>query len=196
MTNKLKCFILSFTLIFSFVFLPGCTTIMSEQIREQALPDLNLSKVMEKPDSFKGKTVIWGGEIVETVNQKDGTALVTVYQRPLTSYYAPDIYSDSEGRFLLKADKYLDPYAYRKGRKITVGGVILGGENRREGEIEYWYTVITAKEIYLWNESYYSSPDPVNYYNDPFRNCCPYYYHPQPRHNRTNRLDRIPLPFD
>ena len=197
MILKYKYIALMVVSLLSFLLLSKCAHVMSDKVRGEAVPVLQLKQVSQDPESFKGKTVIWGGEIVATENQKDGTALVTIYQRPLTSYYAPDIYSDSEGRFILKTDKYLDPYSYSKGRKITIGGVILGGENKREGEIEYWYTAVSAKEIHLWDEAHYRNSDPFYYYNDPFWNCCPYYYsRPPQRHNRPNRLDRIPLPFD
>jgi outer membrane lipoprotein len=184
MTQKLKYPVI--LVIFFFLF--GCVHIISDKIRDQAVPDLQLKQVSLDPDSFKGKTVIWGGEIVETVNQKDGTSFVTIFQRPLNINDAPDLNTESEGRFIIKSDKYLDPYAYRKGRKITVGGVILGGENKREGEIDYWYTIVSAKEIYLWNESYYNDVRPFDDFYNPFWNYPYYYDHPHHQHHHNNRL--------
>ena len=174
-----------------FFSLFGCVHVISNKIKDQAVPELQLKQVSQNPDTFKGKTVIWGGEIVETVNQKDGISLVTIFQRPLTYNDAPDLTSESEGRFIIKSEKYLDPYAYRKGRKLTVGGVILGGENKREGDIDYWYTIISAKELYLWNESYYNNVRPFYDFYDPFWH---YPYYPDHSHHRRHRLNVLPWP--
>ena len=48
----------------------------------------------------------------------------------------------SEGRFLMLADKYLDPYVYRKGKRITVAGEILGEKTKPLGELDYRYPLL------------------------------------------------------
>jgi outer membrane lipoprotein len=74
----------------------------------------------------------------------------------------------SEGRFLILIEKYLDPYLFRKGRKITVAGEIQGEKIKPIGEMDYRYPLVLSKQIYLWEEyDYY----PVPYYH-------PYYYDP------------------
>jgi len=98
---------------------------------------------------------VWGGEIVQTVNQKDGTTLVEVFQRPLGWRGEPKGTRASEGRFLILAEKYLDAYIFRRGRKITVAGEIQGEKIRPIGEMDYRYPLLLSKEIYLWEEYYY-----------------------------------------
>ena len=67
----------------------------------------------------------------------------------------------SEGRFLIVADKYLDPYIFQTGRKITVAGDIQGEEIKSLGKMDYRYSVLLSKQIYLWENYYYY---PYSYY--------------------------------
>jgi len=73
----------------------------------------------------------------------------------------------SEGRFLILTDKYLDPYIFRRGKKITIAGEILGEKIKPLGEMDYRYPIVSSKQIYLWPEYYYR-PYPYYYYYDPW----------------------------
>ena len=95
--------------------------------------NLNLKNI--NPNFYKGKSVVWGGEIIETENQKDGTTQIEVFQKPLGWGEEPKDTVDSEGRFLVIADKYVDPYLYQTGRKITVAGEIRGEEIKPLGKM-------------------------------------------------------------
>jgi len=72
----------------------------------------------------------------------------------------------SEGRFLVLYDKYLDPYLFRNGKKITVAGEIIGEKIKPLGEMDYRYPILSSKQIYLWPEYYYYSYP--YYYYDPW----------------------------
>jgi len=72
-----------FLLLALMVFLSGCVHVISKDLRIKSDPSLTLSQVRQNPDTFKGKLVVWGGEIIETVAQKDATTQIEVYQRPL-----------------------------------------------------------------------------------------------------------------
>jgi len=49
-----------------------------------------------------------------------------VFQRALGWRGEPKETTASEGRFLVLIEKYLDPYLFRSGKKITVAGEIEG----------------------------------------------------------------------
>jgi len=160
--------VLSFIVIACLFLLAGCAHVISKDIRVKVDPSLTFEKVIQNPIAYKGKTVVWGGEIVETLNQKNETTEIEVFQIPLDSNDAPKVSNGSEGRFLILVNKYLDPYLYRKGRRITVAGEILWEKILPLGEMDYRYPVISSKQIYLWEEYYYP-PYPYSY---PY----PYYY--------------------
>ena len=160
------------------LLLSGCTSIVSKNLREQADQTITFHQVFQNPAEHKGKVVIWGGEIIETVNRKDGMTSLEVFQRPLGWRDEPRETLDSGGRFIALIEKYLDPYLFRKGAKITVAGPILGEEVRPVGQLDYRYPVISVKQIYLWQNYVYPpvlSP-PYAYY-DPW---WPYPYGPWP----------------
>ena len=139
----------------------GCAPI-SKELRAQADRTLTFQHVFQNPEAYKGKIAIWGGEIIETINQKDGTTLIVVLQRPLDWMEEPKI-QRSEGRFIILVEGYVDPYVFRKGRRITVAGEILGRKAMRLGELEYPYPLFLSKQIYLRGERYYY-PHPAPYY--------------------------------
>jgi outer membrane lipoprotein len=148
------------------VFFSGCAHVISKDLRNQVDSSLTFEKVFQNPMAYKGKTVVWGGEIVDTLNQKNGTSEIEVFQIPLDSWTdAPKASNVSEGRFLIKVNKYLDPYLYHEGMRITVGGEISGEQIKPLGEIDYRYPVVSSKQIYLWDDYYYYPyPYPYSYY--------------------------------
>ena len=72
-----------FLLLFFSILLTGCAHVISKDLRASADPSLTFKQVHQNSNTYKGKFVVWGGEIIETVNQKDGTTLIEVFQRPL-----------------------------------------------------------------------------------------------------------------
>ena len=122
---------------------------------------LTLQEVSENPEAYKGKIVIWGGEIVQTMNQKDGTTLIAVLQRPLNRIEEPEVTKPSGGRFLVFSRDYLDAFIFEEGIKVTVAGEILGEKIKPLGEIQYRYPSILSEEVYLWRYHFYY---PSRYY--------------------------------
>ena len=165
MSNRFQWFLL----LFFFILLTGCAHVISKDLRASADPSLTFRQVHQNSNTYKGKFVVWGGEIIETVNQKDGTTQIEILQRPLGWRGEPKETQVSEGRFLILADQYLDPYVYRKGREITVAGEILGEKIKSLGEMDYRYPLLSSKQIYLWPEYYY--------YPYPYYDYDPWWYH-------------------
>ena len=156
----------SFLLLFLAVLLSGCVHVISKDLRESADPGVAFREILKNPNAYRGKSVVWGGEIIETTNKQDGTTLIEVFQRSLNWREEP--IGSSEGRFLVRVDSYLDPYVYSQGRKITVAGEILGEDVRPLGEMDYRYPLVRSKQLHLW-EYYY----PSSYYYPPW-----WYYDP------------------
>ena len=152
-------------LLSTFILLSGCAHVISRDLGNQVDTTLTFQQVLQNPNAYKGKMVVWGGEIIEAVNQKDGTTLIEVLQRPLGWREEPRQTIASEGRFLALVDRYLDPYVFRKGRKVTIAGEILGEEIKPIGKMDYRYPFLLSRQIYLWEDYYYY---PVPYYYDPW----------------------------
>ena len=53
----------------------GCTHVISETVRQQAQPSVSFAELRTNPEALKGRTVILGGEILQTTNLRDGTRI-------------------------------------------------------------------------------------------------------------------------
>jgi outer membrane lipoprotein len=129
----------------------GCAHVISSEVRQSVKEDLAFPAVLQDPDSFRGEMVIWGGVIVETENRREGTSLILL-ETPLDSQGFPEDAEHSRGRFIARTRAYLDPEVYRKGRKVTMAGEVVGKELRGLGEMEYAYPVLSVRELHLWKE--------------------------------------------
>ena len=151
------------TAILTIILMAGCASVISREALDQVDQSIRFEQILEDPEAFEGRTVLLGGEIIETQNLLDKT-LIIVVQRPLCYRDRPCAEGDSEGRFIVSTPDFLDPAIYRAGRKITVVGSVKGKEVRPLGEIEYAYPVISEKEIYLWPSEQDSSTQPRVYF--------------------------------
>jgi outer membrane lipoprotein len=131
------------------LLLIGCSHVISKDVLKQVDKNVTFAQLAKDPDAYKGKTVLFGGEIIETKNFADKSQVV-VLQHPLDSRDRPVAGDVSEGRFIVTAPGLLDPAIYSPGRKITVAGQVVGKEKHPLGEIEYTYPVIEKQGLYLW----------------------------------------------
>ena len=120
--QRLKRPSLFFLPILLILLVSGCAHVISKEIRKNLDPSLTLRQVQQNPSAFARKSVVWGGEIIQVINQEDGTTEIEVFQEPLNYRGKPPKTVASEGRFLALANEFLDPYIYWEGRRITVAG--------------------------------------------------------------------------
>jgi len=135
-------------LLVGIFFIASCAP-FSRTIMDQIDPNLSFSAVLKDPSAFVGKTVLWGGIIIETLNDPHET-IIKVRQTDLDYQTRPANLDRSQGRFLVTYSEFLDPAIYKEGREITVAGQIRGEEVLPLGNSNYTYPVVAAKEIHLW----------------------------------------------
>ncbi len=144
--------IINFLILMLLILLfSGCVRAISQELRTQVDYTATIPEVLEKPDAFMGKTVMWGGVIASTRNIKEGTQ-IEIVAKPLHFDGRPGKGDQSEGRFLSIYKGFLDTVIYAKGREVTVGGSLKGIKKQPLDEIEYTYPVVMAKEVHLWPE--------------------------------------------
>ncbi len=138
--------------LLSVLLLPllACAPAVSKQVRQQADQSLSFPVLSADPDAYKGKIVILGGVIAQITTKPEQTELEIV-QKNLDSSNEPETTDTSYGRFLVIADRFLDPLIYKKDRKITVAGEVTGSEVRKLDTLDYRYPVIKALELKLWS---------------------------------------------
>lgn len=129
--------------------LNGCSPAISKEVRDAVDPAATFESVLHDPDSFKGKTVLWGGKIIQTRNTKD-TTWIELLQQPLARNDRPIRGSASEGRFLIQHEGFLDPAVYGPGLELTLVGEVRGRETRPLDEGEYSFPVVSDRQLVLW----------------------------------------------
>ena len=156
-------------LLFSFIFTSGCAHVIQKDFRVKADPSLTFGEVLKNPNNYKGKTVIWGGEIIQALPQENGTNLIEVLEWPLSWRGEPLRTVSFQGRFLVFVKEPLDLSLYKRGTKITVAGEIQGAIQGQKieslGDIAYRYPIISSRQIHIWKDFFqYSAPyDPRRY---------------------------------
>ena len=144
------------------IMLNACTPVISPQLMDRVDRNLTYSLLASQPDESRGKIVLLGGTIVQTVPKPKETE-IEVVQKQVSSSGEPYLTDKSEGRYLVVVDRFLDPAIYRPGRDITVAGEVQGSVLRRLGEIDYRYPVIAALELHLWKEPLSPQAYPYSY---------------------------------
>jgi outer membrane lipoprotein len=153
---------------------PVSCAVISQPIRSEAETPVPFPTLVAEADTFKGRTVILGGYILETTNRESET-VIKVLQVPLRLGEEPGLKDSSEGRFLIYHQEFLDPEVFSKDRVLTVAGEVIGAgfEETRADPIRY--LKLKSREIYLWPEyATYNYPYPPW----PF----PYFWYDYPYH--------------
>jgi outer membrane lipoprotein len=137
----------------------GCAPVISTEMKLVADTSITFKAVEQNPGAYKGKTVLWGGRIVRTLPQEDGSVLIEVLEWPLGFWDEPRKTVTFQGRFLVLVKEPPDLSIYKRGSRITLAGEI-------QGEIEgskikgltdptYRYPVVLNNEMHVWKSHSY-----------------------------------------
>ena len=141
------------------VFLFACAPI-SQETRGGVDTSLTFKEVAQSPDTHNGKVVLWGGEIIQTLSQDDGSTLIEVLEWPLSWTERPRRTVSFQGKFLVLLKEPVVPSLYRRGASITVAGGIQGSVEgdkiRSVSDPTYRYPLLLSREIHVWK--YHSYP--------------------------------------
>ena len=140
-------------LLVAVIGLAGCAPPFSKEMLGRVDRGITFRELQKDPDMYKGRWVMLAGVIIETRNTKEGTS-IEVLQKPMDRQGRPHDTDDTEGRFIITTDRFLDAAVYYPGRRITVLAEMGGRKVLPLGEIEYQYPVVVPKELHLWEPSY------------------------------------------
>ncbi len=142
----LRAFFLGF--LVPLFLLGGCASVVPRELRKEVDRSISFAELKMNPDAYLGRTVVLGGEIIETENLPDETQL-EMLQKPLGDGDRPVDTGWSEWRFLISYAGYLDPANYSSGRCVTAVGEVLGSKSLKIGEAEYQAPIISGKFLHL-----------------------------------------------
>lgn len=109
--------------------------------------------VVAERSRAEGRTVQWGGLLVQATNRPDDTDL-EILAYPLTRGGEPRTGRTPLGRFVARWSGYLDPAEYAPGRMVTVVGTVRGTLQGQVGEAEYTYGLVAVEQLHLWPRDY------------------------------------------
>ncbi|MGM0480424.1 MAG: Slp family lipoprotein [Pseudomonadota bacterium] len=138
-------------LVIAALFLAGCST-FPEPIataNEDAL--VSYQSATEHADQVVGERARWGGVVADVRNGDDMTIIEMVHF-PLKSWGRPLVGDDTQGRFLVLVDKFIDPQVYEQGRSLTALGTLQPPQSGKIDDYTYTYPVLKADGIYLWEK--------------------------------------------
>jgi outer membrane lipoprotein len=131
--------------------LVGCDTgnvippSLERQVARVAFPELQASV-----DSYRGRLVLLGGEVLSAKQLKTGTK-IEVLQLPLNFLDEPSgDRTTSQGRFLAVKQGFLDPLTLPTGTKVTIVGEVTGGSTQPLDEMEYTYPMLEIRHLKIW----------------------------------------------
>lgn len=136
---------------------------------ETGPPTPPFDQIKSAPDSFKGQTLVLGGQVLGAKRLKDGTR-IEVLQLPLNDAQQPTLdLMKSQGRFVAIQREFLDPATLPHGTFITITGEVTGSMTMPLDETDYSYPVIDVKTLHTWTSSqdsnqWRSRPYPYPYY--------------------------------
>ncbi|ODT45243.1 MAG: hypothetical protein ABS70_03610 [Nitrospira sp. SCN 59-13] len=130
----------------------GCATpVIPESLEPQIDKAVTFSQIVESPDSYRGKVIVVGGEILKAKALKGGTQL-EVLQLPLDRDQEPVTdRMESKGRFLALQKEFLDPATIAEGTRVTVVGEVTGSSVEKMDEADYRFPTLDVKHLHRWD---------------------------------------------
>lgn len=148
-----------------FIFLASCilawsgcasSDVIPESLEPQIDKSLTFDQVIQSPDSYRGRTFVVGGEVLNARRLRDGTQ-IEVLQLPLDDDHRPGGQrTESQGRLLAMDRLSTDPATLPDGTPITMVAEVTGVTTDRLDESEYRYPTMEVKHLYVWKDP----PDP------------------------------------
>ena len=145
------------------LLLSACTSskVIPPDLKEQIDSSVTFRDLKASPQTFQGRTVLLGGEVLGARRVQDGVEL-EMLQLPVKGDDPPvERRTESQGRFLAVDRPGGDPASYPPGTRLTLIGTVTGDETRRLDESTYQYPVIDVKHLYVWSEDTYRERNSV-----------------------------------
>jgi len=139
--------VLVLTLLF---VMTGCAHNISDKSLALVDRSITFDRLLENPEGYRGKFVVFGGKIEAAEKRAEGIRL-EIRQYDLDGRELPDETAVSRGRFLAVATGSLKISICRTGRLASIAGEVVGREVLPSAGVDYVYPVISVREIHLFS---------------------------------------------
>ena len=144
------------------VLLVGCSSqrIVPESMEPLVDRTVSFQDVLISPESYKGRVLVLGGEVLNAKRLRDGTQL-ELLQLPFEEGEEPSLDRQrSQGQFLALQQEFLDPATMAEGTRVTIVGEVSGAKTDRRDDVEYRYPTLIVKHLHVWRVQSYSQRQP------------------------------------
>lgn len=130
--------------------------VIPPELEEQIDKSVSFSDIQASPQSYQGRTILLGGEVLASRRVQDGVEL-EMLQLPVRDDDDPpvDRRSESQGRFIAFDRGGADPASFPPGTRLTLVAAVSGEDTRRLDESTYRYPTVDVKHMYVWSEDSY-----------------------------------------
>ena len=137
------------------IVLSGCNRyqVIPDHLVKQVNDKLSYEQVKGSPETYRGRIVVWGGEVLNAVREGDRTK-IEVLQMPLNKDHIPDVpKASSRGRFFVLDSRHeiIDPAIFEEGSKVTVIGEIEGKSSKSSDPVSSESPVLAIRDMTLWS---------------------------------------------
>lgn len=144
---------------------------VSQEVKDEALPPVPLPMLISDVQKYMGDTVIVGGHVVAVKNKAGHTEIIAVHS-PLGLGQRPKTKDLSQGRLVIIYKGFIDPEVYTKDREITIGGKVIGSSAQLDNP-SYPYLKVEVRDIHLWAKEEPWDP----YWDDYYPYHYPWWWH-------------------
>lgn len=137
------------------VLLAGCAApnVIPPSLQPQVDTALTFVQLKESPDSYRGRVIVLGGEILSAKRLKEGTRL-EILQIPLENQEPGLDRTKSQGRFVAVQKEFLDPATLPNGTRVTIVGEVTGVTVLPLDETEYAYPTLGIRNLKVWPDRF------------------------------------------
>ena len=147
---------------FACILLVGCSSqrIVPESMEPLVDRTVSFHDVLASPESYKGRVLVLGGEVLNAKRLRDGTQ-IELLQLPLEDGERPSHdRQQSQGRFLAIQPEFLDPATMTQGTRVTIVGEFSGAKTDHLDDEEYRYPTLIVKHLHVWRVQPYGQRQP------------------------------------
>lgn len=149
--------VLSFSVVYRLlvlVLMSGCASqrVVPDELAPLVDRAVTFAEVIAAPESYQGRLLVLGGEVLKAKRLKDGTQ-IELLQLPLDEDERPILdRQQSQGRFLAIQQEFLDPATIVEGSKMTIVGEVSGAKTDHLDDVEYRFPVLIVKHLHIWRD--------------------------------------------
>lgn len=127
------------------------TQVIPDSLEPQVEKTVTFDQIVASPESYRGKVVVLGGEVLKAKAMQGGTQL-EVLQLPLDDDQEPGLDRlQSKGRFLALQKEFLDPATIADGTRVTIVGEVTGATVEKMDEADYRFPTLDVKHLHRWD---------------------------------------------